>query len=149
MISMLPILSYSKKESIFNSYFVLPNCNYLVQDCLFFPKLIFLQFLLFLHSITTMPLPYVPSDFSMPTPFYSPLKSNFASHLSSKIATEHSRAVHSNHLAENSWGYLQQNMKRVKIFQTTILVSKILLFLFLLNTTIFLGYVPKEQKIGT
>lgn len=36
--------------------------------------------------------------------------------MSSKIATEHHRAVHSNHLAENSWGYLQQNYEKIQDF---------------------------------
>lgn len=50
------------------------------------------------------------------TPFCSPLKINFTSHLSSIIATEHSKAVHSNHLAENSWVYLQQNYEKSQDF---------------------------------
>lgn len=102
-------------------FLFLLNCNYFTQECLFFPKWIFSNFCSFSISSQSCHCLMFLQNFSSPlhtysTPFYSPLKINFASHLSSKIATEHSRVVHSNHLAENSWGYLQQNYEKSKDF---------------------------------
>lgn len=62
------------------------------------------------------PQPFPSPLYTYSTPFYSPLKKKFASRLSSKIAAEHSRAVPSNHLADNYWGNLQQNYEKSQDF---------------------------------
>lgn len=76
---------------------------------------------IFAFSIPSQSCLMFPQTFPSPLhthypPFYGPLKTTFASHLSSKIATEQSRAVHSNPLAENSWGYIGQNYEKSQDF---------------------------------
>lgn len=151
MTSVLPIMSCSGKEATFNSYFVLLNCEYSTTDCLFLFKINWLQFLLFLHSNAVMPLPCVPSACSITIPHIPSLHFIVLQKtickvslplLPSKLATEHSRRTDSNHLAENLWGNYSRIMKRTKIFQTTVLVWKILLPL--LNKITLLGNVQKQ-----